>query len=138
MRRTFCGIVMLTSVLAVAGCDNDVDTTTPTGPAPTITETFSGTIVVNGAATHTFTIAAAGLVSATLTEITPDATVLIGMALGTWNGANCQIVLPKDDAIQGFVLTGQVSGPGTLCARIYDPASRLTEALNYTITVVHP
>lgn len=137
MRRTFCGIVMLLSV-AAAGCDNDVDTTTPTGPAPTITETFSGTIVVNGAATHTFTIAAAGLVSATLTEITPDATVLIGMALGTWNGANCQIVLPKDDAIQGFVLTGQVSGPGALCARIYDPASRLTEALNYTITVVHP
>jgi hypothetical protein len=128
---------MLLSV-AAAGCDNDVDTTTPTGPAPTITETFSGTIVVNGAATHTFTIAAAGLVSATLTEITPDATVLIGMALGTWNGANCQIVLPKDDAIQGFVLTGQVSGPGALCARIYDPASRLTEALNYTITVVHP
>jgi hypothetical protein len=139
MRRTFCGTVLLVGALLAAGCDNDVDNpTTPTEPAPRVTDTFTGTIAVNGASTHTFTIAAAGRVEATLTEVTPDATVQVGLALGTWNGSNCFVLLPKDDALKGAVVPGQVSGPGTLCVRIYDPASRLTEPLNYTVTVLHP
>ena len=138
MRRTFCGTVLLTGALLTAGCDNDGGGTTPTDPAPRVTEIFTGTVTVNGAITHTFTVAAAGLVEATLTDVTPDATVQIGLGLGTWNGSNCFVTLPKDDAVKGNVVPGQVSGPGTLCARIYDPASRLTEPLNYTLTIVHP
>lgn len=139
MRRTFYGTVLLMSALLVAGCDNTVENgSTPTAPAPTTTETFTGTINVNGASIHTFTIAAAGIVTATLTAVTPDAAVQVGMDLGTWNGSNCQVILTKADAVQGHVLTGQVSGTGTLCARISDPAGRLTQALSYTLTVVHP
>ena len=139
MRRTFCTTVLLVSALLAAGCDNEIDNpTTPPDPAPTVTETFTGTINVNGAANHNFNVAAAGSVSLTLTDITPDATAQVGIALGTWNGANCFVVLPKDDAIKGNALIGQVSGTGTLCARVYDPASRLTQPLTYTVTVVHP
>lgn len=139
MRSTFCGIMLLTGVLFVAGCDNDPDTgNTPTEPAPTVTDTFTGTITTNGAMTHTFTVAAGGLVTATLTTVTPDATVQVGLALGTWNGTNCQLVLTQENAVQGNAIIGRVSGSGTLCARIYDPASRLTQALTYTLTVVHP
>ena len=137
MRRTFCGIVLLTSALLVGGCDNDPDLpTTPTQPDP-VTDTFTGSITVNGAATHTFTVAAAGMVTGTLTSITPDPAIQVSFALGSWNGTSCQLVQVKDDARQGNALTALNSGAGTLCARISD-VGKMTEPLTYTITVVHP
>ena len=139
MRRTLCGTVLLMGALLAAACDNELENiTAPDEPAPTVTETFTGTITVNGAVTHTFSAAAAGTVTATLTEVAPDATVPVGLGLGTWNGANCQLVLTKDDAVKGNAIIGNVSGTGALCARVSDPASRLTQALTYTLTVVHP
>lgn len=137
MRRTCYGTMLLAAALVVAGCDNDIENRTPTEPAPTTTDTFTGTINVNGAATHTFATVAAGLVTATLQTVTPDPAIQVGLGLGTWNGTNCQITLPKDDAVQGNAVIGQVSGAGTLCARIYD-VGKMTEALTYTLTVVHP
>ena len=137
MRRTLCGIVLLTSALLVGGCDNDPDLpTTPTQPDP-VTDTFTGTININGAATHTFTVAAAGAVTTTLTSITPDAAIQVSFGLGTWNGTSCQLVMTKDDAVQGNALTALNSGAGTLCTRISD-VGKMTESLTYTITVVHP
>jgi hypothetical protein len=139
MQRAFWGALVLAGTVAVAGCDNDLDTSTPTEPAPTTTETFTGTINVNGAATHTVNIAAAGTVTATLTEVTPDPAIAVGFALGTWNASSlvCQQIIPNDNALQGQILTGNVSGPGQLCARLYD-TGKLTGALNYSISVNHP
>jgi hypothetical protein len=139
MQRAFWTSLLLAAAIVAGGCDNDVGTT-PTEPPPTTTDTFTGTLNVNGAATHTFPIAAAGTVTATLTEVTPDNTVAVGFALGTWNASasTCQQVIPKDDALQGQILTGNVSGVGTLCVRLYDPGSKLTGPVAYTVTVVHP
>jgi len=136
MRRTLCGIVLLMGALLATGCDNDPDIVTPTPPT-LITDTFTGSINVNGAATHTFSVAVAGNVTATLTAVTPDAAIQVGFGLGTWNGTNCQLILTKDDGLQGNAVPGFASGPGTLCARIYD-VGKLTQALGYTLTVVHP
>lgn len=137
MRRTFCGTVLLIGALLAAGCDNDPDTPdTPTEPTP-VTDTFTGSINVNGAATHTFNVTLAGGVIATLTAVTPDATIPVGFGLGTWNGSSCQMILTKDDALQGNAVTGVTSGAGTLCARIYD-VGKMTGSLGYTLTVVHP
>lgn len=139
MQRELLKTLVLAALVAVAGCDNDVENRTPTEPAPTTSETFTGTINPNGAGTHTFVIAAAGTVTATLSEITPDNTQAVGFALGTWNAttATCQQVLTNDAARQGQILTGNVSGLGTLCTRVYD-TGRLSAALSYTLTVVHP
>ena len=137
MLRTFCGTVVLIGALLAAGCDNDPDTPeTPTTPDP-VTTTFTGTINVNGARTHTFTVARSGVVTATLTTVTPDATIQVGFGLGTFNGSNCQITLPKDDAVQGNAVTGVANTAGTLCLRIYD-VGKMTESLGYTFTVSHP
>lgn len=137
MRRTFCGTVLLIGALLAAGCDNDPDTPdTPTAPDP-VTDTFTGSINVNGATTHTFNVTLGGVVTATLTAVTPDATIQVGFGLGTWNGTSCQLILTKDDALQGNAVTGVTSGAGTLCTRIYD-VGRMTESLGYTITIVHP
>ena len=139
MQRAFWKSLLLAAVVAVGGCDNDPDQT-PTEPAPTVTETFTGTVAVNGASPHTFPVVAAGTVTATLTEITPDNTVAVGFALGTWNASSsiCQQVITNDNATQGQILTGNASGPGTLCVRLSDPGSKLTASAGYTVTVVHP
>ena len=139
MQRAFWKSLLLAAAVTVAGCDNDIDTA-PDDDPPTVTDTFTGSINPNGASTHTFPVAVAGTVTATLTEVTPDATIAVGFALGTWNATSsiCQLSLPTDNAVQGHILTGQVTGPaGTLCARIYD-TGKLTGSINYTITVVHP
>jgi hypothetical protein len=138
MQRAFWGVLVLAAAVVAGGCDNELDPT-PTEPAPTTTETFTGSITVNGAAVHTVNIAAAGRVEATLTEVAPDPAIAVGFALGTWDATRsiCQQIIPNDSARQGDILTGNVTGPGQLCARIYD-TGKLTASINYSISVTHP
>ena len=139
MQRVFLSAVMVAALLAVGGCDNELENQTPTTPAPTTTDTFTGSINVNGAMSHTFSVVAAGTVTATLTEVTTDSAAVVGFALGRWNASSsfCEQIIPKDDAVQGQILSGNAAGVGTLCARIYD-TGKLTAPLSYTLTVVHP
>jgi hypothetical protein len=141
MQRAFWKSLLLAAaaVVMAAGCDNDLGVEPEEDP-PTVTDTFTGTVNPNGAQTHTFTLAVAGTVTATLTEVTPDPNIAVGFALGTWNSTSsiCQQSIPNDNAVQGHILTGTVTGPvGTLCTRIYD-TGKLTGSISYTITVVHP
>lgn len=138
MQRKFHGALLLAAALLAAGCDNVVEnSTTPTAPAPTTTDTFTGSLTVNGAQTHTFNVVAGGVVTATLSEVTPDNTIAVGLLLGTWNGVSCTTVLSNNNTLQGNALVGNVTGLGTLCARIHD-VGKLTAALDYKLTVVHP
>lgn len=129
---------MLAALVAGAAACGD-DPTTPTTPTPpaTVTETFSGSVTRNGAATHTFATQASGTVTATLTTLAPDSALVIGLSLGTFNGSACQLVITKDDATQGTIVTGGVSTLGSLCVRIYD-VGNITDPVTYDITVVHP
>ena len=138
MQRAFWATLVLAAAVSVAGCDNDLDNTPDPDP-PLTTETFTGTLNVNGAAVHVVTISAAGTMSATLTEVAPDNTIAVGFALGVWNNttSTCQHVIPNDNAVQGDVLPGNVSGPGQVCARIYD-TGKLTGPITYGISVTHP
>ena len=132
------GCVGLVVVMAACGEDPFETPTNPNPPVP-VTETFTGTVNQNGAQTHTFSSSASGTVTATLTTLGPDSALIIGLALGTWNGNVCQIVLPKDNATQGSVITGGVSALGNLCVRIYDVGNvTAAEPATYEITVVHP
>ena len=77
--------------------------------------------------------------TATLTTLGPDNTLVMGMALGTWNGTTCQIVLANDTATQGTIITGGVSSFGSLCVRAYDVGNiTAAQPFTYEITVVHP
>jgi hypothetical protein len=140
MRRTNFPFLILVTVLAFAGiaCDSGEDTpTTPTTPGPTITETFAGSVTINGAATFTFTSSVSGLVTGTLRSIGPVTTAQVGLALGTWNGVSCTVVLTNDRITAGSSVTGQVNAAGSLCVRIYD-VGQLTETSTFEIVVVHP
>ncbi|HEX6973618.1 MAG TPA: hypothetical protein VF147_04415, partial [Vicinamibacterales bacterium] len=127
-------VLVVLATVGLAACDNTVNDL-PVTPTPTqTTETFTGTIGQNGAATHSFIVAASGTVTATLTDISP-ADAVAGLSIGTWNGAACQVVLVKDDAVKGFAMSGSVAGIGTLCVRVAD-TGKLVGSTDYTLTVV--
>ena len=134
-------VLALTAAVAIAAaaCDSGDTPTDPSDPdqtPSTVTETFSGSLTVNGAQSFSFSVAAAGRVTTTLSAITPDGTV-VGLALGTWNGTLCQIELANDNAGRGITVTGETSSGGNLCTRIYD-IGQLAGPTTFTVTVVHP
>ena len=140
MLRVFNGRVLAILLLAcaAAACDDDV-TTTPITPTAPMTETFSGTVVQNGAVTHNFDVSRTGAIVATLKSVGTDNTLIVSFALGTWTGSACSIVLANDAATGGAVLSGTMTGLGTLCARIGDVGNIAAGAgASYTIEVVHP
>ena len=137
-RRLAVASAIALTTLGISACDGDDTTpTTPTVPVSNTTETFAGSININGAATFTFPTSAAGTVNATLRTITPDSTIQVSLSLGTWNGVNCQVVLNNDRASQGGSITGSVSGAGTLCVRISD-IGQITQQTGFEVVVVHP
>lgn len=130
--------LLLALVVASAACKKDDTPTTPSAPT-TKTDTFTGTVQVNGSANHTFTVEQAGQVSVTLTAASPPSTIVMGIGVGTpANGAcgllqGASVTTAAGSAAQ---LTGVVS-PGMLCVAISDVGNQ-TAAVTYTVTVTHP
>lgn len=136
-RSVFRLLPFVVALAAMPACSDDQPTTPTTPTDPPVTETFSGAINPNGAATHTFTGAMAGNVTATLTAVGPDSATVVGFLLGVWNGTSCTTVTASDAAVLNTVLYGNLSASAVLCVRVYD-VGRLTENTTYAITVVHP
>ncbi len=105
---------------------------------PVITETFQGTLNINGAITHPFVVGTPGGVTATLVTVSPNVDVPVGMSIGTWNQTtqSCQIVIANDLALPGRVLVGTAQTSGAFCVRMYD-VGRLTESSDYEVSVSH-
>ena len=139
MRRVFHPVLAAVAIaIGAAGCDSGSPTTpTPPPPAATVTDTFSGSITVNGAMTFSFASLAAGPLTAQIISLTPDGTVTVGFSIGTFNGTTCQVTLANDSAILGTTILGNINGSGLFCARIHD-VGKLTDTTTFEITVTHP
>src|SRR5262249_29536884 len=129
------GWALAAAMVSAAACggENVTPPTTPT-PAPQ-TQVFTGTLNINGAATHPFTSQAGGSVTATPTPVDPHVT--IRLSLGTWNGASCHIIIANDAAVVSNSVVGTVASAGSLCVRVYD-IGQFTGATSYTITALYP
>jgi len=140
MRLFMLRVFVLPVALAAGGCSSVYDTL-PTTPDPVIvTDTFSGTVNINGAASHPFFTSATGSVIATLTSLGETPPSAVGFSLGTYSGTTCSVTsgLFNDKAVVNSVITGTVSTlGGSLCVRIHDVGS-LTESVPYEIKVQHP
>jgi hypothetical protein len=138
MRAFILRALVLLVALVAAGCEGDINKF-PTTPDPVIvTETFTGTLTVNGAQTHNVFTGATGVVSATLTSLGENAPEKVGFSMGTLAGATCTVVLHNDNAVVTSSLTGTVANlAGSLCVRVFDVGT-LTGPVDYTITVSHP
>jgi hypothetical protein len=138
--RSFMFRLLFVSIAAIAaGCSGDINNL-PTTPDPVIvTETFTGTLTVNGGSTHNVFTGATGTVNAAITSLGEAPPTKVGLSLGTLGSSGvCTVVLHNDNAVVSSALTGTVSTlQGSLCLRIYDVGA-LTGPVNYTVTVTHP
>ena len=140
MQRSFAttGVLIVVLALAAAGCSGIIDQL-PTTPDPVITtETFTGTLNINGGQTHQFFTGATGQVVATLTSLGEQPPSKVGFSMGTMAGSTCSVVLRNDNAVVTSVLTGTVTTlQGALCVSVYD-VGVLAGPVEYTFTVSHP
>ena len=136
MPRSVQSLVTVVCALALATSCNPTVPTTPTTPTP-LTESFTALLTTNGALVFPFTEATAGAVTATLTTISPDAGLTLSVDLGTWNGANCTIVVTTNPAVQGASVTAMANAAGSLCARVSDANGVVTSNESVTLTVTH-
>ena len=132
---------VLVALLAAAACHKAATPSAPTAPTVTrTTDTFTGTVVVGGDDSHSFSIAASGNVDVTLTATAPPATIVMGLSIGMPSGdgrcvpvAGGSTQTPPGSAVQ---LSG-VASPGTLCVDVRDVGGE-TAPVTYTVTVTHP
>jgi len=129
--------LVLPLALVAGACSGEI-ANIPTTPDPvTVTETFTGTLNINGAATHTFFTTATGTVTATLTSLGEAPPAMVGLSMGTLSGSTCSLVLTNDRATVASIVSGTVTTlQGSLCVRIYDVGS-LTASVPYEIRVEH-
>jgi hypothetical protein len=129
----------ITLLLLFAGVGSGCLGSTPTAPSTSepvaVAETLQGTLSVNGARTHSFTVDRAGDVTARLT-ILSDQAAIVGLGLGTWNGTTCAIILANDAATIGSSVAGTAEATGDFCARISD-IGLLVTSVDYIIDVSH-
>jgi hypothetical protein len=121
-----------------AGCAKATPVAATPTPDPIVEPPITGTLTINGAVTNVFTTTAAGSVTVTIAVLDPDpdGSLTVGVALGTWNGTQCQLLLTNDNASVGAGVIGAVTGSGSLCVRVYD-IGQLTEPVTFTVNVVH-
>ena len=138
MRSFMLRLLVLSMAVVAVSCSGEIDNL-PTTPDPVIvTETFTGTLTVNGAVTHNVFTLATGTVSATLTSLGDNPPEKVGFSMGTLSGATCAVVLHNDAAIVSSNIIGTVTSlQGSICVRVHD-VGVLTEPVSYTFTVTHP
>lgn len=120
--------------LFTAACADPVPPVAPTPVSPTITENFQGTLLVLGANSHPFSVAQVGGLTVTINDITPSASLSLGVGAAGLTG--CGVI--RTVTVNGT--TGQISGtaaaPGNFCVSVSDTGT-LTEPVTYTVTVQH-
>ena len=139
MRAFILRGLVLSIAFAAAGCEGEI-ANFPTTPDPvTVTETFTGTLTINGAQTHNVFTGATGLVTATVASLGETAPAKVGFSMGTLSSVGtCTVIVHNDNAVVTTALTGTVANlSGTLCVRIFDVGA-LTAPVDYTLTVSHP
>ena len=132
-------IAAILLALGLAACSEDINPSVPSPePINPVTETFTGTLTLNGADTRPFSVSRSGTIRVTLVNMTPDSTITIGLSLGTWNGTACQTVISNDAAPVGTVVVGTADREGRLCARVYDADGTLPQPTDWENSVGHP
>lgn len=120
------------------GCGNNQNTVAPT-PAPRsspVTETFQGTLPLQGSVWRLVTAIQAGSLTAVLSGSDQPATE-VGLALGLRNGNTC---LVTRDVIAPAGASPRLSlavDEGDYCVKVWDPG-RLQSQLAFTVTVTYP
>ena len=134
-------VLMGVMAVASAACGGGTPTS-PTNqatslPAVTTTDNYSGTLAIGESATHAFPAAGSGTISISVTALAPNSAVLMGLGVGIWDGATCQIQLSTNQAKLAETYQATISTAGNYCIVLGD-AGNLVESTTYTVQVIHP
>lgn len=133
--------VAVLMALAAGACTGSNNTASTTAPTPVVlSNEFTGTLTLNGAASYPFNVLTSGTVTGTIASLSPDLTQVVGFGIGVWDGLSCQAApgVWNDRASQNTIVVGQVNAAGSLCVRIYDSQGTMPQPEAYDITVTHP
>ena len=109
----------------------------------TVTEVFSSTLPVGGAKFYSFSLAAAGSVTATLTDISGTGvppTVVVNLGIGTPGGTTC-VATPSPVQVSGdaglSTQVTQLQQAGVSCVIVADVGNLFAPA-SFIVTIDHP
>jgi hypothetical protein len=115
--------------------------TTTTPAAPTVSESFTGTLPVAGFKFYSFNIAVNGTVNVTLNSVSGagvPSTVQLGLGIGQPSGLDCAATTNVTAGTTAAApQTTGTFGPGLFCVRVYDVGNLFAPA-NFNITIAHP
>jgi hypothetical protein len=142
MRRFRSRQLVVLAVVALSTWTCGSTATTPSNPTTTptpagTTEVFSSPLTPNGAVTFSFTTGTNGLITVSLTSISPDSTLALGLALGVLTGTSCELKITNDTAAQGTAVSGIAGSASNFCARVYDAAGVVATPVSVSVTVTH-
>ena len=130
---------LLVCAIAGAGCRSSTTLPDYTIVSP-VTETFQGTLRVQGSAFYSFIVGNPDPISVTLASLTKSSgaamATSVRLGFGVPSGETCTTTtaVTTTSGLQAQVL--QVISPGTYCVIISDTGA-LTEPLNFAIKIKH-
>lgn len=128
-------IFMTTLLIGLTACDQYTDPT----PVERQTVTYEGTLNLAGIFVGNFPVKNAGGVRVTLNTLVgvdTNITAVGGLAVGTWDGATCALIVKNENASFSTVVSGTAI-VGDYCVQLYD-VGKFTEAVRYSMEVLHP
>lgn len=137
--RAAAVLALLVAALG-AGCDSDT-TSSVTSPSPTAsTETFAGSLTSSATTSHQFAVTATGVVTVTLTSVSPLSTMGLGVQISSWDGTTCGTVVAQNaNGRSGTAALSGSAAAGNYCVQVYDSGNVPTDwQVDYTVEVLHP
>jgi len=136
----FACLILLASAACSGGTGSGSSTAPSTPPLAPTSETFTGTVPVNGSDVRSFNVNLSnGQVTADLTAAGPPSTIAMGLGIGTISNGTCtlftnlSVVATPGSTPQ----TGGNSVPtGTYCVAVFDVGNQLVD-VSYSVTVTH-
>ena len=127
--RLICMVALLMSMTA---CEQYTEPT----PVERESVTFNGRLEQAGVFVGTFPVKNAGGVRVILNSLVgadTNITAVGGLAVGTWDGSSCSLVVKNESATFSTVVTGTAI-VGDYCVQLYD-VGKFSEAVNYSMEV---
>ena len=130
---------LLTCALVLLPLGTACDTTyydlpaapTTTAPDPSV---FASQITRGGFASRQFTIAAAGTVQVTLTSVTPDIVLGLGIGIPRPDNRGCYLSASVNTAAASSPQITAAADAGSYCVEVYDIGT-ITEIATFSVTV---
>lgn len=135
MKQIIAAVVAAGLTLVMAACSDPTPPVAPTPVPATITEVFTGTLLVSGNNMIPFTVQQVGALKVSLTIVDPPAE--LGLGIGTPSTGVCT-AFQSANVVPGGppVLSGTATVSGNFCVSIYD-IGNMVAPVNYTVTVQH-